>query len=113
MSSQQTEEEQKEQFRDLVKQNRAKQKNSNGRQFTRAQNEETNPCVRESMMSFKCLDDNGYVRDKCDKYFKNYRNCREFWSAIVRERKLAGIKPFLPSVEERDEIRKARLGFPV
>ncbi|CAI9732850.1 Hypothetical predicted protein [Octopus vulgaris] len=93
----------------LTNSNHAKKK-TKGREFTRAHNEETNPCVRESLMSFKCLDDNGYVRDKCEKYFTNYRNCREFWSVIVRERKRAGITPNLPSIEDREEIRRTRFG---
>lgn len=60
-----------------------------------------NPCIKEQEMSYQCLDDHGYDRDQCTKHFKNYKNCREFWRLVSRDRKKKGIEPNLPPVEER------------
>ncbi|XP_046566793.1 coiled-coil-helix-coiled-coil-helix domain-containing protein 7-like [Haliotis rubra] len=72
---------------------------------TRQASADKNPCMTEQKMSYKCLDDNGYDREKCSKCFQNYRNCREFWSRIMTDRKKKGIVPALPPVEERDKVR--------
>lgn len=34
-------------------------------------------------MSFRCLHDNNFEHDKCELYFLNYKNCREFWVYII------------------------------
>ncbi|KAL8621674.1 hypothetical protein ACOMHN_024645 [Nucella lapillus] len=62
-----------------------------------------NPCLKEHDMSFQCLDDNAYDRDKCGKHFQNYKNCREFWRLVVLERKRKGIQPYLPAPEDRKQ----------
>lgn len=30
-------------------------------------------------MSLRCLQDNNYQREKCELFFANYTNCRDFW----------------------------------
>lgn len=42
-----------------------------------------NPCLKEQEMSYKCLHDNGFDRDKCELYFLNYKNCKEFWVRLL------------------------------
>ncbi|CAL1538908.1 unnamed protein product [Lymnaea stagnalis] len=69
----------------------------------RAQND---PCLLENEMAMRCLDENAYDREKCRDFFKNYKNCRKFWSWIVSQRKKQGIEPNLPPPEERDQVKK-------
>ncbi|CAH1774705.1 unnamed protein product [Owenia fusiformis] len=73
---------------------------------TRSNDDDKNPCMKEQKMSLKCLQDHNYDRDKCSIYFKNYKNCREFWSMIMKERNRKGISPSLPPAEERETIQK-------
>lgn len=58
-----------------------------GKSRTRAEKatsqELNNPCVKEQKLSLKCLDDNGYDKEKCTSFFVNYNMCQKFW----RERK--------------------------
>jgi len=44
--------------------------------------DEKNPCAEESRLSFKCLDDNAYVRSKCKLEFENYTACKTFWMRV-------------------------------
>lgn len=36
-------------------------------------------CRQEQDMSYRCLHENNFDRDKCEMYFVNYNNCKEFW----------------------------------
>ncbi|KAL3868622.1 hypothetical protein ACJMK2_041415 [Sinanodonta woodiana] len=65
---------------------------------------EKNPCLREHNMSLKCLNDNYFDKTKCEAYFENYRRCKKFWGKIEMERRWKGIKPAMPSYDEREEI---------
>lgn len=65
-----------------------------------------NPCIDESKLVYKCLNDNDYDRMKCEKHFENYRNCKKFWGAVKRERWWHGIKPHLPPASEREQVKK-------
>lgn len=69
-------------------------------------NEDKNPCVKEAALSLKCLEEHFYDHSKCDPYFRNVRNCRQFWKQVQADRKRDGVKPHLPPPEERDAIRK-------
>ncbi|KAG8224023.1 hypothetical protein J437_LFUL001100 [Ladona fulva] len=64
-----------------------------------------NPCAKEEAMSYKCLDENNFDREKCAIYFANYTKCQEFWTKIRAERRAKGIKPYLPFPEERERIK--------
>ncbi|XP_068202473.1 coiled-coil-helix-coiled-coil-helix domain-containing protein 7 isoform X2 [Palaemon carinicauda] len=76
---------------------------------TKVLHDEKNPCIKEHTMSLKCLEDNDYDRNKCGWHFENYKKCQDFWSEIRVQRRRAGIKPNLPPVEERDEIKREYL----
>lgn len=64
-----------------------------------------NPCYKEHLLSLKCLDSNQIDRNACEVYFVNYKNCKEFWAKVQSERKLKGIKPYMPPLEERVKIK--------
>lgn len=75
-------------------------------------------------MSYRCLNENYYDRDKCEVYFVNYNNCKEFWVKLVKNtvffisycslfqnnvqltRRRQGVSPTLPPVEERLKIKE-------
>ncbi|KAK3763565.1 hypothetical protein RRG08_056989 [Elysia crispata] len=65
-----------------------------------------NPCVKEHQMTMQCLEETGYDRAQCDKFYENYRNCKKFWSWITAERKRKGIKPYLPDPDDRDAVKQ-------
>ncbi|KAK6188598.1 hypothetical protein SNE40_004743 [Patella caerulea] len=78
---------------------------------TRQNSHEKNTCLREQEASLKCMHDSGYDRDACSKYFQNYRNCRDFWNHVIKDRRRNGIKPYLPPVSERPALRKQYKDF--
>ncbi|NWI08591.1 CHCH7 protein, partial [Crypturellus soui] len=63
-----------------------------------------NPCVAETDASRKCMDENNYNKNMCTGYFLKYKNCRKFWHDIKMERRRNGVKPEMPSAEERKKI---------
>lgn len=74
-----------------------------------AEQRNNNPCFKEQKLSMKCLEDNGYDYDKCQAYFANFKACKGFWLAIVKDRRRKGIHPALPPLEERDSIKQEYL----
>ncbi|RLU26826.1 hypothetical protein DMN91_000623 [Ooceraea biroi] len=71
----------------------------------RIKQEEMNPCYKEHLLSLKCLNSNQGQHKLCEVYFINYKNCKKFWSNVQSERRLKGIKPYLPPLEERAKIK--------
>lgn len=67
--------------------------------------EDDNPCYKESQLSFKCMAENDYDKDKCVLFFENYKNCKGFWTEIRKDRKRNGTKPYLPLPEDRDRVK--------
>ncbi|GFR65267.1 coiled-coil-helix-coiled-coil-helix domain-containing protein 7 [Elysia marginata] len=65
----------------------------------------------EHQMTMQCLDDNGYDRAQCEKFYENYRNCKKFWSWIAAERKRRGITPHLPAPEDREAVKQEYIHF--
>uniref|UniRef100_A0A8C4UH03 Coiled-coil-helix-coiled-coil-helix domain-containing protein 7 n=2 Tax=Falco TaxID=8952 RepID=A0A8C4UH03_FALTI len=65
---------------------------------------DTNPCIAETDASRKCMDDNNYKKDMCTDYFLKYKSCRKFWHNIMIQRRRNGVKPEMPSAEERKKI---------
>ncbi|KYO26074.1 coiled-coil-helix-coiled-coil-helix domain-containing protein 7 [Alligator mississippiensis] len=61
----------------------------------------------ETDASRKCMDDNNYKKDMCTNYFIKYRNCRRFWQNIMVQRRRDGVKPDMPTAEEREKILKS------
>ena len=56
----------------------------------------------------KCLDENDYIKGKCQKEFENYNNCKAFWNSIYWARKRAGKFPLLPESEEERDLYKQK-----
>jgi hypothetical protein len=54
----------------------------------------------------KCLEINGYDRDKCETYFDNYKECKKFWNSVRDARAKKGVKPAMPPPEERAAIKQ-------
>ena len=79
------------------------------KRLRRAQKVDDNPCSRESQMSYQCLSDNGYDKDRCVLFFENYKNCMSFWSGVRRDRRSKGIKPYTPDPEDRDRVKQEYL----
>ncbi|XP_014209011.1 coiled-coil-helix-coiled-coil-helix domain-containing protein 7 [Copidosoma floridanum] len=71
-------------------------------------NKETNPCLKEHNLTNNCLVENNYDKEKCELYFENYRNCKQFWLAVQVDRRRKGITPEMPSLEERNKIMEER-----
>ncbi|XP_022688573.1 coiled-coil-helix-coiled-coil-helix domain-containing protein 7-like isoform X1 [Varroa jacobsoni] len=72
---------------------------------------ENNPCLREQEISLKCLEQNGYDKDKCGLQFLNYKRCKVFWTRVIRDRQSRGISPDLPPIEERARAKKEYLNI--
>ncbi|XP_023233926.1 coiled-coil-helix-coiled-coil-helix domain-containing protein 7-like [Centruroides sculpturatus] len=60
----------------------------------------------EHDLSLNCLEQNNYNKNKCQLHFENYINCKKFWSLVVSDRKKKGMKPYLPSVQDRGKIKE-------
>lgn len=65
-----------------------------------------NPCLKEQRLSLKCLDEMQYDKEKCERYFDNYRRCQNFWIRVTKDRRINGIRPYLPPPEEREAVKK-------
>ena len=72
----------------------------------------TDPCYKERRLSLKCMDVKGYTREHCVREFENFKNCKSFWTEVIRERKHDNITPHIPPLEERDAIFKAKFKLP-
>lgn len=76
--------------------------------------DQSNPCLKEQRLSYKCLSDHNYNRSYCSEYFENYRNCKAFWNKVRLDRKRSGNKPYIPAVEDRERVQAeyfAKPGF--
>ena len=54
----------------------------------------------------KCLMDTNGDKAKCQTFFDNYNECKTFWYEVKRNRRIAGISPQLPPVNERQAFLK-------
>ncbi|XP_015520617.2 coiled-coil-helix-coiled-coil-helix domain-containing protein 7 [Neodiprion lecontei] len=85
---------------------RQKKRNDTTRKrSTKLDSEENNPCLKEHHLSLKCLNENNADHDACTLYFMNYKNCKDFWYQVTRERRKNGIKPYLPPPADRLKIK--------
>jgi len=73
---------------------------------SRLADDTNNACIKESQLSLKCMMDNDFDRDKCTLFFQNYRNCLDFWKRVYKDRRRAGILPYMPPASERDGIKE-------
>lgn len=76
------------------------------RNASRLADDTNNACIKESQQSLKCIMDNDFDRDKCTLFFQNYRNCLDFWKRVYKDRRRAGIQPYMPPASERDGIKE-------
>ena len=56
------------------------------------------------------MDEKNYDKDACYNQFMNFKNCKKFWTDIIKQRRRDQILPEIPPPEEREEILKAKLG---
>uniref|UniRef100_A0A1Q3FD81 Coiled-coil-helix-coiled-coil-helix domain-containing protein 7 n=1 Tax=Culex tarsalis TaxID=7177 RepID=A0A1Q3FD81_CULTA len=68
--------------------------------------EKNNPCLREQDLVHKCLNKNNYDNSECELYFSNYKNCKDFWYRVQRERRAKGLYPYLPDVADRARLKE-------
>ncbi|XP_063155380.1 coiled-coil-helix-coiled-coil-helix domain-containing protein 7 [Candoia aspera] len=78
----------------------------------RFQDHDINPCLVETDASRKCLEENQSNKNMCSVYFLKYKNCRKFWHGIMIQRRQDGIKPYMPTAEERERILASLGGAP-
>ncbi|XP_077365266.1 coiled-coil-helix-coiled-coil-helix domain-containing protein 7 [Festucalex cinctus] len=76
----------------------------------KVRNQDINPCIEESDASQKCLDTFNY--DMCTAFFQSYKDCRKYWHNIMMHRKKEGVKPYMPTAAERQEILSSIGGKP-
>jgi len=68
----------------------------------------TDPCFKERQLSLRCMDKHDYDKDSCAREFENFKNCKSFWTDIIKHRRRDNILPEIPPVEERDAIRREK-----
>ncbi|XP_030635706.1 coiled-coil-helix-coiled-coil-helix domain-containing protein 7 isoform X2 [Chanos chanos] len=78
----------------------------------KVRNEDINPCIEESDGSQKCLNMYNYDKSMCSAYFQRYKNCRKYWHGVMVQRRRDGVKPDMPTAEEREQILAALGGKP-
>ncbi|XP_046738585.1 coiled-coil-helix-coiled-coil-helix domain-containing protein 7 [Diprion similis] len=83
-----------------------KRNDSSKKRLSRLDSEENNPCLKEHHLSLKCLNDNNADHDACSLHFINYKNCKDFWYQVTRERRRHGVTPYLPPPAERLKIKE-------
>ncbi|XP_055856642.1 coiled-coil-helix-coiled-coil-helix domain-containing protein 7 [Episyrphus balteatus] len=67
--------------------------------------ERDNPCLKEQELTYKCLHKYNFDREKCEVFFANYNNCKDFWNKVRLDRRGKGIYPNIPAPEDRAEIK--------
>ena len=65
-----------------------------------------NPCLKESKASMRCLMDTNGDKTKCQRFFDNYNECKTFWYEVTKSRRIAGISPSLPLLNDRQAFLK-------
>lgn len=63
-----------------------------------------NPCYEESVKSLKCQELDGI--GACQKEISEYTFCRQFWQQVYNLRRLHGLRPFLPELDDRQRIKE-------
>lgn len=65
----------------------------------RFKDQRTNPCLKESKASMKCLDENNYDKNKCAMYFEAYKECKKSWNERKAARRRQGLPPNDPEMQ--------------
>nr|XP_033785813.1 coiled-coil-helix-coiled-coil-helix domain-containing protein 7 isoform X2 [Geotrypetes seraphini] len=68
--------------------------------------------LKETDASRKCMDENNYKKEMCTNYFLKYKRCRGFWGTVVMQRRRDGVKPNMPTADERLKILEAQGQMP-
>ncbi|XP_055610037.1 coiled-coil-helix-coiled-coil-helix domain-containing protein 7 [Uranotaenia lowii] len=68
--------------------------------------EKNNPCLKEQDLVYKCLNQNNFDNGQCELYMSNYKNCKDFWYRISRDRRARGQYPYVPDLAERAQIKE-------
>ncbi|KAM9839546.1 coiled-coil-helix-coiled-coil-helix domain-containing protein 7 isoform 1-T2 [Aulostomus maculatus] len=74
--------------------------------------QDINPCLDESTASQKCSETYSQDKTMCLTYFQRYKNCRKYWHNIMVQRRRDGVKPHMPTADERQEMLAAIGGKP-
>ncbi|KAF9131589.1 Mitochondrial copper homeostasis protein [Mortierella sp. 14UC] len=53
--------------------------------YSKAQSQYLDPCQAQTKASMKCMDDNGFDKKKCTRFFKDYSDCKKKWLETLRE----------------------------
>lgn len=47
--------------------------------YAKAQSQYLDPCQAQTKASMKCMDENGFDKKKCTRFFKDYSDCKRKW----------------------------------
>ncbi|KAK3839227.1 MAG: hypothetical protein JOS17DRAFT_770335 [Linnemannia elongata] len=53
--------------------------------YAKAQSQYLDPCQAQTKASMKCMDENGFDKKKCTRFFKDYSDCKRKWLETLRE----------------------------
>ncbi|KAG0380624.1 MAG: hypothetical protein J3R72DRAFT_429964 [Linnemannia gamsii] len=53
--------------------------------YAKAQSQYLDPCQPQTKASMKCMDENGFDKKKCTRFFKDYSDCKRKWLETLRE----------------------------
>ena len=67
---------------------------SNMAELRRWMDSRANPCRDEAAASMKCLDENNYVKSRCQEYFDAYKECKKAWNAWRAEQRKQGLPQY-------------------
>ncbi|XP_066273604.1 coiled-coil-helix-coiled-coil-helix domain-containing protein 7-like [Branchiostoma lanceolatum] len=90
----------------LEKETKKGKKLWNNHKWNRHVEVDNNPCLEESKSSLQCIEENYSKRELCNSHFEAYKTCKKYWHAVMRERIRRGIKPPMPTHDEREKMKK-------
>ncbi|KAG0293144.1 Mitochondrial copper homeostasis protein [Linnemannia gamsii] len=53
--------------------------------YAKAQSQYLDPCQAQTKASMKCMDENGFDKKRCTRFFKDYSDCKRKWLETLRE----------------------------
>ncbi|CAK9290973.1 unnamed protein product [Gordionus sp. m RMFG-2023] len=63
-------------------------------------------CQYESDIVHRCFKKYDFDKSKCSKEILNYNTCKKFWTHVVNERRRKDQKPYVPTEQERNQLKK-------
>lgn len=70
------------------------------------QGPEKNPCYWESQMTLQCLQKRYKEKGDCEIFGENVKNCKKFWTWVIKDRKKKGLTPVVPPIEDKEQVYK-------